>query len=103
MKGLPRDVITNIKAFASDKLPPSPTAKLIKTLQFEYKDTTYDNDIYRPHRLEVTATEGRYFGRKFFNAPNPNNGMFLFSAKREYIISDFLPSYWSFYANTIDR
>ena len=110
MNKLPADVISNIKAYASDKLPPSPTAKLIKTLQFEYKDTTYDNDIFRPYRLEVTASDGRYFGKKFmggllesyWSIDNPHT-MFLVSAKREYIISDFLPSYWSIYADTIDR
>ena len=102
MKGLPRDVISNIKAFASDKLPPSPTAKLIKTLQFEYKDTTYDDDIFRPHRLEVTATEGRF---DFLDQSEPAGSRInlVYSETREFIISDFLPSYWSFYANTIDR
>ena len=102
MKGLPRDVITNIKAFASDKLPPSPTAKLIKTLQFEYKDTTYDNDIYRPHRLEVTAAEGRF---DFLDQSEPAGSRInlVYSETREFIISNFLPSYWSIYANTIDR
>ena len=102
MNKLPADVISNIKAFASDQLPPSPTAKLIKTLQFEYKDTTYDNDIYRPHRLEVTATEGHFDWLDWSHRVGLRINL-VFSATREYIISDFLPSYWSFYANTMDR
>ena len=102
MNKLPADVITNIKAFASDKLPPTPTAKLIKTLQFEYKDTIYDNDIYRPHRLEVTAAEGRF---DFLDQSEPAGSRInlVYSETRELIISNFLPSYWSIYANTIDR
>ena len=60
MNRLPRDVISSIKAFASDKHPPNPTAKLINTLDIEYKYLAYDNGIVLPYRPEVTATEGRF-------------------------------------------
>ena len=69
MISLPRDVVTNIKAFASDNYPPTPTASLIKTLQFEYEDAT-DNVMYLPRRLEVRATE-TYFIRRGIPSEEP--------------------------------
>ena len=96
MTGLPRDVIRNIKAFATDKLLPSTTDALIKTLQFKYEDAN-DNVNYLPPRLEIRSTEA-YFIRRDIPSDEP-----LLTTTRMYIISDFLPSYWSFYANTMDR
>ena len=63
MISLPRDVATNIKAFASDNYPPTPTASLIKTLPLKYEDAA-DNVVYLPRRLEVRATDSYFIRRE---------------------------------------
>ena len=101
MNKLPNDVIKNIRGYGSDVYEPTPTAELIKTLRFDHKDTSEDNGLYLPHRLEVTATDGHF---NCFNvtAISPI-GVAVPIPKRNYYISDLLPSYWSDYADTMDR
>ena len=96
---LPTEVNQLIREFASDKLPPTPTAQLIKTLQFEYNDFSYENDVFRPYRLEVTATEGHFDFLDHSEPPGSRTNL-VYWPTREFIISNFLPSYWSDYANT---
>ena len=101
MNELPKDVLKTIRGYASDKYEPSPTAQLIKTLNFEYKETSNEGSVYHPYRLEVTATDGHFNCIKFTYCPLTAE---IWSIPgRWYIISDFLPSYWSLYANTMDR
>ena len=85
-----------VRQFASDRLPPTPTADLIKTLQFKYKMAT-DNVIYLPRRLEVRAKDAYFIRRKI------PSGQPLLATTRTYYLSDFQPSYWSDYADTMDR
>ena len=94
MNKLPKDVLNTIRGYASDTYKPSPTAQLIKTLEYEYKPTSNNGGVFRPYRLEVTATDGHFNLNKYYISSTP---------ERNYIISDLLPSYWSFYANTMDR
>ena len=82
MHELPSDIKRRIREFASDKLPPTPTCLLVKELDFKYYDTT-DAGIYFPRRLEVRS--------------KLNNTLM-----RRYWLHDFLPSYWSLYADTFD-
>ena len=88
---LPRDVLDNIKGYASDKLPPTPTAKLIKTLKFEYKDLDYQNGMNFPHRLVVTATEG-HFDWLDWSEPRGLRIDLVYWPTRALIISNFLPN-----------
>ena len=100
MNKFPADVISNIKAYACDIYKPTPTAQLIKTLNFEYKQTSHTGGIFRPYRLEENTNDG-YFN--WMNFTSPLNADIWSIPIRQYIISDLLPSYWSFYANTMDR
>ena len=54
---LPKDVLKTIRRFASDMYEHTPTAKLVKTLKFEYKDASNIDYRYRPYRLEVTTQD----------------------------------------------
>ena len=86
---LPQDVIKTIRSYASDKYEPTPTARLIKTLKFEYKEA--DNvGLYRPYRLEVATQD--HFTWIDYTHPEP---IHLWSVpKRTYTISDFLDEWW---------
>ena len=90
MNKLPNDVLKNIRGYASDVYPPTPTAELIRTLRFEHREMTEENGIYFPRRLEVSAAEGHFIRA-------------MPTTRRNYLTNDFLPSYWSEYANTMDR
>ena len=100
MNELPKDVLKTIRGYASDKYEPSPSARLIKTLNFEYKETPNEGSVYHPYRLEVTPTESHFNYIKF---TSPLTAEIWSTPTRWYIISDLLPSYWSFCANTMDR
>ena len=88
-----------IRQFASDRLPPTPTAALIKTLQFKYEDAN-DHVVYLPRRLEVTTPADSFTTIRFDAGLEA-----LISAvdRRVYYLDDFLPIYWIFCANTMDR
>ena len=100
MNELPKDVRKNIRDYASDVYKPTPTADLIRTLRFEHKEASDDDGRYLPYRLEVTAMDGH------FNCFNDTSYRYSFAVpipRRNYYITDFLPSYWSDYADTMDR
>ena len=100
MNELPKDVRKNIRDYASDLYKPTPTAELIRTLRFEHKEASDDDRRYLPHKLEVNATDGH------FNCFTDTSYHYSFAVpipKRNYYITDFLPSYWSDYADTMDR
>ena len=90
MNQLPSELKTErIHEFASDRLPPTPTASLIKELDFQYHETT-DTWAYLPQRLEVRSKPPVRF--------NDGDNIHM----RRYYLHDFLPSYWSDYAATYD-
>ena len=91
LTSLPSEVKMLIKAYSSDKLPPTPTASLIKRLQFRYHESTEDAALYYlPRRLEVRVDEPIRFI------------VYDDHHIRRFYLNDFLPSYWSAYANTFD-
>ena len=87
---LPSDVLRIVRQYASDKVPPTPTATIMKKVKITHAAESNHHGIYMPERLRV-ATEG----------PPVCYGT-LFTI-RVYFISDLLPSYWSDYANTQDN
>ena len=94
MKRLPNDVTQLVREFASDKIPPTPTALLLKDLRFDYMPEVHE-PVYWPLRLSISirdpATGIRFlsaeYGRRF---------------RRRFMLHDFIPSYWSSYADTFD-
>ena len=93
MKGLPREVHQLIRNFASDQLPPSQSARLIKQLRFQYRGECV-LPVYRPLGLEITAGDA-YFTTRVDGRHHKVHG-------RHYAPQNFLPSYWSLYANSFD-
>ena len=90
---LPKDVLKTIRSYASDKYEPTPTARLINTLNFEYKEASKLGLVYRPYRLEVTTQD--QFTWIDYTHPEPAH---LWSVpKRTYVIRDFLDDSWSEY------
>ena len=94
MNQLPRECKQLIRSYASDKLPATPTASLIKELDFEYHETT-DRGIYLPQRLEVRSKPPVRFSDDYRNR-------IISTYMRRYYLHDFLPSYWSDHADTYD-
>ena len=96
---LPQEIRTKIKEFASDKTPPTPTAEILKHLQFRYFSECQGHIPYRPARLMVWVDDNnctRFVGiRECWLSRNS-------SFRRFYRLSDFLPSYWSDFADTHD-
>ena len=86
---LPSDVLRIVKQYASDKLPPTPTATIMKKVKTAHLAESNHHGIYLPERLLVT-TEWPTTCRTIFT-------------RRAYFISDLLPSYWSEYADTLDH
>ena len=93
---LPENLLTNVKEFASDKLGIHPTAQLIKELEFQYKpeENKYGWGLYRPGRLEVSSNNAHFIRPANTASPGPN---------LTFILTDFLPSYWSNESDTFDR
>ena len=93
---LPESLLTNVKEFASDKLNAHPTAQLIKDLEFHYKpeENKYGWGVYRPHRLEVSSTSAHFIRPTDTASPGPH---------LTFLLTDFLPSYWSNESDTFDR
>ena len=87
---LPSDVLRIIKQYASDKLPPTPTATIMKQVKTTHVAESNHHGIYMPERLLVTTEWPTTCYRTIFTW-------------RCYFISDLLPSYWSDYANTLDH
>ena len=77
---------------------PTPTASLIKTLRFDYTPVV-NEPVYWPLRLVVQAIDPDNDERVRFNT---TERVFSDRSTRQYILHDFLPSYWSEYANTYD-
>ena len=99
MKMLPTEVNQLIREYATDKLQPSATALLIKDVQFDYLPVV-DNPIYWPRRLEIRIVNHdpfvRFLNLRQHKIPRGNRRM------RQYLLHDFIPSYWSDYADTYD-
>ena len=96
MKPLPDEVKLLIRSYASDRVAATPTALIMKKLTMSYKEATDDNNIYLPPRLVVEAASGAYFLRPQTLAQSrPHN-------EQTFYLHDFLPSYWSDYANAFD-
>ena len=91
---LPPEILNLKKAYATDKIDPTPTSLLIKELQVNYQAESYEPRYLR-ERLVVTirdhATTTTFAGS--------SNGTHY---RRQYLLYDFLPSYWSDDANTYD-
>ena len=96
MKQLPSEVKKLIREFASDRLLPTPTALLIKQLHFQYQNETERHGIYLPDRLMVTTMSPTRFLDGSYSTIVHDDYI------RRYHLADFLPSYWSDYANTFD-
>ena len=99
MKMLPTEVNQLIREYATDKLQPSATALLIKDLEFDYLPVV-DNPVYWPRRLQIRIVNHDPFVR-FLNI----NDDFLQLGnrrQRQFMIHNFIPSYWSDYADTYD-
>ena len=96
MNQLPRECKQLIRGYASDRLPPTPTASLIKELDFEYHETT-DIGIYLPQRLEVRSKPPVRFSDS-----DEYRNRFISTYMRRFYLQDFLPSYWSDFADTYD-
>ena len=99
MKKLPAEINKLIREYATDKLQPSPTALLLKDLRFNYLPATV-HPVYWPLRLcvEITNTDPfvRFLRLREYMFWQGNR------RRRQYMLHDFLPSYWSEYANTYD-
>ena len=96
MKQLPSEVKKLIREFASDRLLPTPTALLIKQLHIQYQNETERHGIYLPDRLMVTTMSPTRFLDGSYSTIAHDDLI------RRYHLVDFLPSYWSDYANTFD-
>ena len=91
MKLLPDEVKLLIRSYASDRVAATPTALIMKKLRISYKEASNDDNIYKPARLVVEAEAPTRF----------SEGSSLY--ERSYYLHDFLPSYWSLYADTMDN
>ena len=94
MKPLPDEVKLLIRSYASDRVAATPTALIMKKLRISYKEASNDNNIYNPARLVVEAEAPTRFSDNMTRHP-------LY--ERSYYLHDFLPSYWSLYADTFDN
>ena len=90
MKPLPDEVKLLIRSYASDRVAATPTALIMKKLRISYKDASIDNNIYKV----VVAEAPTRFSDNMTRHP-------LY--ERSYYLHDFLPSYWSLYADTFDN
>ena len=95
---LPDECKQLIKGYASDKLPPSPTALLMKQLRFEYQNEANIDGVYLPYRLMITTMPPTRFMNRSYEVPTIVNDDYI----RRYHLTDFLPSYCSDYARTFD-
>ena len=91
---LPLEILKLIKTYASDRTDPTPTSLLMKELHFNYQAESHE-PRYWPERLVVTIRD--HAATTTF-APSSNGTHY----SRRYFLYDFLPSYWSDYANTYD-
>ena len=86
MNRLPHTVNSLVREYASGRVAPHPTACLIKALTFTQKPKQF-TPVYYPSRLEVRCPASFTTGKK----------------TKRYNTTDFIPSYWSEYADTFDR
>ena len=99
IRQLPSEVKQLVRDYASDKLPPTVTAMMIKRLQFDYMPVV-NEPVYWPLRLVVKPIDPDDDERMRFHTTSLNYSDRL---RRQYMLHDFLPSYWSDYANTFDK
>ena len=92
MNKLPAAVKIQIREYASDKLQPSPTAKLIKQLSIAYQPSRLVPSC-KLFALVVRANHPQRFTDKLYLDDLENSG--CNEHERYYYLSDFLPSYWS--------
>ena len=92
---LPPELKLIIRDYASDQTRPSPTAHLMKDLQFDYLPVV-NEPVYWPRRLVVQVMNHDPFVR-FLNLREQGNRRL-----RQYMIHNYIPSYWSDYADTFD-
>ena len=98
IRQLPHECRELIKGYASDKLPPTATAMMIKKLQFDYMPIV-NEPVYWPLRLVVKPIDPDDDERMRFHTTSKN---YSDRRRRQYMLHDFLLSYWSDYANTYD-
>ena len=95
---LPCEVRQVIRQFASGKRPLTPTAAIMRHVNFNYESETDEYyGVYEPDRLIVTAIPPTRFINTLGIRRHP------YPHTRVYILDDFIPSYWSDYANTFDH
>ena len=88
MDRLPCTVKSLVREYASDRVAPHPTACLIRALKFTQKQEVFA-PVYYPAVLEVQCPSFLSFttGKK----------------TTRFTTTDFIPSYWSEYADAFDR
>ena len=96
---LPKEIRTKVREYASDKTPPTPTAEILKHLQFRYFSED-QGPVYRPARLMVWVDDHENHTRCFVTRGGWLSGND--SSQRFYSLGDFLTSCWSDFANTYD-
>ena len=95
---LPCEVRQVIRQFVSDKLPLTPTAAIMKHVNFNYESETDEYyGVYEPDRLIVTAIPPTRFINTLGMLRHPHDHT------RVYLLDDFIPSYRSGDANTFDH